>query len=109
VPQSDSYRLNGRSYASAQVGTLSGAVRYPGARPYAGFGWGSPAKNRGALGFSTDVGVVYGHPTAALDASGAADPQMRADLEAQRVKTQDQLDKYARFYPVLNWGLTYRF
>lgn len=110
VPQGGTFDINGQTYASDQVGTLSGAARFPRLRPYAGIGWGSPARNRGRLGFSTDIGVVYGRPSVTFAATGmAADPQLRADLEAQRLDAQTQVDRYARFYPVMNWGLTYRF
>jgi hypothetical protein len=110
VPERDRFYLNGREYTSAEVGALTGAVRFPRVRPYGGLGWGTPAKNSGGIGFSTDFGVVYGGPTAVLNASGAsANAQLRADLEAQRADTQETLDQYAKFYPVLNFGLTYRF
>lgn len=110
VPEGDTFFLNGQPYSSAEVGTLTGAVRFPPARPYAGLGWGTPAKNSGGIGFSTDLGVVMGRPTAVLTATGmAADPELSSDLEAQRADAQEQLDQYARFYPVLNLGLTYRF
>jgi hypothetical protein len=110
VPEGDRFYLNGREYSSAEVGALTGAVRFPRVRPYGGLGWGTPAKNSGGIGFSTDFGVVYGGPTAVLTASNAGpNAQLRADLEAQRAETQETLDQYAKFYPVVNFGLTYRF
>jgi hypothetical protein len=110
VPENDTFYLDGQPYSSADVGALTGAVRFPRVRPYGGLGWGTPAKNSGGIGFSTDFGAVYGGPKAVLTASNAgASAQLRADLEAQRADTQETLDQYARFYPVLNFGLTYRF
>ena len=41
--------------------------------------------------------------------NAGANAQLRADLEAQRADTQETLDQYAKFYPVVNFGLTYRF
>lgn len=110
VPEGDTFYLDGEPYSSAEVGALTGAVRFPRVRPYGGLGWGTPARNSGGIGFSTDFGVVYGGPTAVLTASGAgANAQLRADVEAQRAEAQEQLDQYAKFYPVINFGLTYRF
>ena len=110
VPQGDTFFLGDGEYTSAEVGELRGAVRFPRLRPYGGLGWGTPAKNSGGIGFSTDFGVVYGGPTTVLTASNAgANARLRADLEAQRADAQATLDQYARFYPVMNLGLTYRF
>jgi hypothetical protein len=94
VPEGDQFYLNGREYSSAEVGALTGAVRFPRVRAYGGLGWGTPAKNSGGIGFSTDLGVVYGGPTAVLTASAAGvNGQLQADLEAQRADTQETLDK----------------
>jgi hypothetical protein len=85
IPTGETFSLGDEEYTSAEVGALTGAVRFPRVRPYAGLGWGTPAKNSGGLGFSTDFGVVYGAPTAVLAASNAGtNAQLRADLEAQR-------------------------
>jgi hypothetical protein len=110
VPQGNTFYLNDREYTSAEVGALTGAVRFPRVRPYGGLGWGTPAKNSGGIGFSTDFGVVYGAPTTVLTASNAGgNAQLRADLAAERADAQETLDQYAKFYPVVNFGLTYRF
>jgi hypothetical protein len=110
VPEGESFYLDDQEYTSAEVGALTAAVRFPRVRPYGGLGWGTPAKNSGGIGFSTDFGVVYGGPTAVLTASGAgANARLRTDLEAQRADTQEMLDQYAKFYPVVNFGFTYRF
>ena len=110
VPNGGTFEIGDREYTSAEVGELRGAARFPRVRPYGGLGWGTPAKNSGGIGFSTDFGVVYGAPTTVLTASNAgANAQLRADLEAQRADAQDTLERYAKFYPVLNFGLTYRF
>lgn len=110
LPEGGTYVINGRAYSAAEVGTLGGEVRFPSARPYAGLGWGTPAKNAGAWGFSTDFGVVFGAPTATLTATGAgSNPELQADLETERENAQADLDEYARFYPVINFGITYRF
>lgn len=107
----DGFTLGDNTYSAAEVGRLTGAVRFPRTRPYAGLGWGTPANRGRGIGLVTDFGVAFGKPEFELDATGPAgnDPQFRTDLEDQRVTTQEQLDQYARFYPVVSIGLTYRF
>lgn len=105
------YTIDGQTYSGADVGTLLGDVDFPRTRPYFGFGWGTPASSKGGFGFVADFGAVYGAPELTLDATGAAasNAQFRADLEAQRQTAQRDIDKYARFYPVIGLGLSYRF
>jgi hypothetical protein len=104
------FTLNGNSYTTAQVGTLIGEAKYPSTGPYVGIGFGTPAKNGGALKFVFDLGVFIGKATIRLDATGAAsNPALAADLQAQETKTQNDLQKYAKVYPVISFGLAYRF
>lgn len=105
-----SFTLNGNTYTTAQVGTLTGEAKFPGLGPYFGLGWGTPAKDGGALRFLFDLGVVLGKARVSLSATGAAaDPTLASDLQAQANKTQSDVDKYAKLYPVLEFGLAYRF
>ena len=107
---SGTFTLNGNSYTTAQVGTLTGEAKYPGVVPYVGIGFGTPARSGGALGFLFDLGVTIGKATVALDATGAAsNPSLAADLQAQENKTEHDVQKYAKVYPVISFGLAYRF
>lgn len=92
------------------TGELVETLTYARVRPYAGFGWGTPASRRRGIGFVADFGVAYGKPEYALAVSGpqANDPQLQADLAAERARRQADVDGYA-FYPVLGLGLSYRF
>jgi len=108
-PTGGTYDINGTTYTSAQVGTLTAQAKFPGVSPYVGLGFGTPARNH-ALEFLFDVGAVIGKPTISLAATGAAaDPAFAADLQAQRDQTQSDVDKYLKVYPVLSIGLAYRF
>ena len=109
-PSSGSYTINGNTYSSSQVGILTAQGKFPGASPYLGLGFGTPASSGGALKFLFDLGAVIGKPTISLTATGAAnDPTLAADLQAQANKTQSDVDKYLTVYPVLAFGLAYRF
>lgn len=107
---SGTFTLNGNTYNTAQVGTLTGEAKFPGVGPYVGIGFGTPAKDGGAIKFLFDLGAVIGKATVSLNATGAAaNPSLAADLKAQQTKTQNDVQKYAKVYPVLSFGLAYRF
>lgn len=107
---SGTFDLNGNTYSTAQVGTLTAEVKYPSVVPYVGIGFGTPAKSGGALGFLFDIGATIGKATVALDATGAAsNPTLAADLQAQETKTQHDVQKYAKIYPVIQFGIAYKF
>ncbi len=105
------YTVDGQTYAGSDVGTLVADVAYARTRPYAGIGWGTPASRDGGFGVVVDLGAVYGAPALALGATGpaASNAQFQADLAAQRASSQEDLDRYGRFYPVVGLGLSYRF
>jgi hypothetical protein len=104
------FKINGHTYTSQQVGTLTLEGKFPSARPYLGFGFGTPANTGGGLAPLFDLGFVLGKPTITLNATGAAsNPQLAADLMAQEASTQHDVRKYLRVYPVVSLGLGYRF
>ncbi len=111
VPEASGvFTINGNTYTSAQVGTLNGEVKYPDVGGYVGLGFGTPARKGGPLEFLFDIGAVIGEAKVGLTATGAAPGSpLEADLAAQAKTTQDDLDKYAKVWPVLSFGLAYRF
>lgn len=96
---------------NAFTGTLTERVTYPTVRPYAGLGWGTPATHRGGIGFVADFGVLYGKPTYTLTATGtgANTPEVQAAVARQRDEMRADVERYGRFYPVVGFGLAYRF
>ncbi len=104
------FTINNREYTTAQVGTLTGTGKWPKTSPYAGFGFGTPANSRAALKFVFDLGAALSKSTIALTATGASNnAQLQSDLNAQVAKTQQDVDKYAKVYPILSFGLAFRF
>lgn len=104
------FDINGVTYTTAQVGTLTGEGKFPDVGPYAGIGFGTPARKGGAVSFLFDLGAYIGTARISLDATGAAaNPTLAADLQAQEDKTQKDVNKYAKVYPVLSFGLMVKF
>lgn len=109
VPTSDgTYDINGTTYTAAQVGTLTGHAEYPKASPYAGLGWGTPAAKHFGLKLVFDLGAAIGKPTITLGSSNP-NSELQSDIAAQEAKTQHDVDKYAKVYPVISFGLMARF
>lgn len=107
---SGTFTINDHTYTSAQVGTLSAEGKFPGVSPYLGLGFGTPARKGGRVKFLFDIGASIGKPKLTLTATGAqSNPTLQADLDAQRDKTQADVDKYAKLYPVLALGLAFHF
>jgi len=112
VPSGGSFDIGDSTYAAADVGTLLGEVKYPDVGAYVGLGFGTPARKGGPLEFLFDIGAVIGTAKVALNATGpAATPgsPLEADLATQAKTTQDDLDKWAKVWPVLSFGIAYRF
>lgn len=109
-PTGGTYDFNGTTYTAAEVGTVNGSVRWDDKMPYVGFGWGTPAARKGGLSFLFDLGVGIGKPTVGLSATSAVPGStLAADVEAERVDIQKDVDKYAKVYPVISFGLAWRF
>lgn len=106
-----SYDIGGNTYTSAEVGTLSGNISFDSPVPYVGFGW---ANNPGESGFgvSFDIGLVMqGEPKADLFTQGGTllnDPQFQDDLAAEELALQEDMKEFDA-YPVISFGLQYRF
>jgi len=111
-PTGGTYRINGTTYTSSQIGTLTAEGKLKGVGPYLGFGFGTPATHGGALKFLFDLGAVFGKPRVSLNASGSAcgpGTACAADLQAQQQQTQHDVEKFLKVFPMLAFGLAYRF
>ncbi len=101
--------INGRQYQGSQLGTIVGDFKTSNAAPFVGLGFGRHAAP--GIGLFLDLGVAFmGDPKFTLVSNNNSIPpaqkaQFDADLEAQRVKVQDDLNKYAKLFPMVNIGL----
>jgi len=108
VPSSaGTYSFNGNSYTSSQVGIISAKLNWA-TSGYAGLGWGTPAM-KGRVGFITDLGVIIGQPTFTLTSTNpSGNGTLAADVQAQQASSQKSVQKYGKFYPVINFGIAIR-
>src|SRR5579859_2171264 len=110
VPQT-TYTINGNTYNSSQVTTLTGDITFNKNVPYFGIGWSTLGTESTGLGVTFDVGVLMqGSPTVRLTATGSAttNTTFKNDLAAEQTKVQGDLNNY-KSYPVISLGLMYRF
>jgi hypothetical protein len=107
-PSGGQFSINHHEYQASDVGTLNATAKWA-TLPYAGIGFGTAAGKHSGLKFVFDLGAGIGKPTFTLSNSGGTNPQgLAANLAAQSDTTQKSLNKIG-VYPVVNFGLVYRF
>lgn len=106
--------INDTTYNVSDIGPLTGQLRFNRANPYFGVGWGNGSRNLGAgLFFSADLGILIVNPTVKLDASCPASftpaqcTRLQNDLRSEEQQFKDSWG-YHSWYPVLSFGLGYR-
>lgn len=114
-PTDGTYVINGVTYNAADIGSLNGQVDFESVAPYFGIGFASAPKAGRGVTFSFDLGVLYqGEPNVGLTATcGAGLPpatctQLQSDVAAEQASLQEDLSDY-KFYPVVSFGIGYRF
>jgi hypothetical protein len=125
VPGGQSFTLNGASYVSdgANPVTGTGNLTFYKAAPMFLLGFGNlvPRSNR-HFSMSYEVGAAYqGPPRAALALSGSAcdpsglncravssDPTIQSNIKAEQAKINKSASPF-RFYPVVSFGIGYKF
>ena len=91
-------------YTPEKLGQILADVTFDKFAPYLGIGFGNPTAGKSGFGFTFDLGTYYqGSPLASMSATKLLQP-----MESQSSQLQDNL-KWFKFYPVLSFGLTYKF
>jgi hypothetical protein len=107
-----SFTFNGTTYNTSAVGELQAKVKYPNTvAPYLGVGYSSPIASKSKFGFFTNLGVLFaGKPTVELTATGpiATNPLFQNDLNTEIDKARNKVN-LPSVYPVLSFGVSYRF
>jgi hypothetical protein len=109
VPSGGNITINGHTYPSSVVGTMTAAVDFNKVAPYLGFGWSGQAKNTG-FSFKSDFGILFqGKPKSTVICSNPTnDPTLAADCNVAQTTLSDDLKNY-RYYPVISLGIGYAF
>jgi hypothetical protein len=104
------YEIGDRQYSGAQIGVLTGDVKFKKFTPSLTLGWGGKLADGFTLGF--EAGVLFqGSPKIDLAATGgllANDPAFQAQVENERLQAEDDAEDF-KFWPVLQLHLLYRF
>jgi hypothetical protein len=101
-----SYNIGGDVYTPEKLGKLNADIDFNKFAPYLGIGFGNPMSGNFGLKFTFDVGTMYqGAPKIDLSASGLIEPSAAPDQEAT---IEDNINWF-QWYPVINFGLTYKF
>jgi hypothetical protein len=106
--------INDTDYNINDIGPVTGQLRFNKANPYFGVGWGNGSRNLGAgLFFSADLGIMIVNPTVTLNANCPATftpaqcTQLQNDLSSEEQQFKDNWG-YHSWYPVLSFGIGYR-
>lgn len=112
--QAGTFRLNGTTYNSADVGLLVGKVDFRKAAPYLGIGWGNPFTAQRGWSFGADLGVFYQDEARVslrsvnCTVQSALCARLAGDVAAEERRLADEASDY-KVYPVLRASLSYRF
>lgn len=110
--QSNSYNIGSQTFTSAEVGTLTGNIRFRKLSPYLGIGWGNPVAGDSNWTFMVDLGVIFtGTAKVSLSSSGGTfsnNPILLANIIKEENNIQNTL-KFFKYYPVVSLGLAYKF
>jgi hypothetical protein len=90
-PTNGTYTLNGTTYNAAQVGSLSGQMKFGNSvQPYVGIGWGNPFRG-GPLTFTADLGAIYGGTPSVHCQLSVAPRRPQVRPPARRFRTASQV------------------
>jgi hypothetical protein len=100
--------IGANAYTPAELGTLTGSVKFNRVAPYAGLGY---AAGIGPVILAVDAGVLFqGRPKVSLAANGssAGSAALQADLASEEGTVQHKIE-WTEWYPAISLSLLYRF
>lgn len=115
TPQ-NALKIGGKTYTSAQVGTLTGTADFNSISPYFGIGWGNAVGKDTKLSLAVDLGIMFqDSPDISLSAHGPItdptdplyDPTFPDRLAQEEKNLENDIDEF-KYYPVITVGLTYK-
>ncbi len=107
----DAYDIGGVTFTAAEVGTLRATADLGSSAPFLGAGWVWGRAN-GGLAWSLDLGVLFqDSPDIELTSTGGTlsnEPELVAAIAEEEAELEADVDQY-ELYPVVSFGLSYRF
>lgn len=107
----DAYNISGVTFTAAEVGTLRATADLGSSAPFLGAGWLWGRANRG-LAWGLDLGVLFqDSPDIELTSTGgtlSSQPALQNAIAEEEAELEADLDQY-ELYPVVSFGLSYRF
>ena len=105
------YDIGGVTFTAAEVGALQATGDLGSSAPYLGLGW-LWGRADGGLAWSLDLGVLLqDSPGIELTSTGgtlSSQPELQEALAVEEAELENDLDQYD-VYPVVTFGVTYRF
>jgi hypothetical protein len=114
-PTNGSYDLGNGSYPAGSITSVNGKIKIgDGISPYVGIGWGNPLNLTRHWTFMFDLGAIHaGAPEVSLTATCSATTStaqcnaIQRDAQVEIRDLKDDLDN--EWYPVISFGVAYRF
>lgn len=98
--------IGGDEYTPDKLGSLKADLDFNKVAPYLGIGIGNPTGGNSGFKFTFDIGTIYQGPAKVkLSATGLLEPSAAPDQEKQ---LESNLSWF-KWYPVLSFGLVYKF
>ena len=99
--------IGGRTFTSAEIGTLTGQVLSEDRAAYVLIGFGKHTSS--GIGLSLDVGAAFlGNPSVTLAAEGGTFPdqaELDARLELEAQDFEEDMKAYLKIWPILSLGI----
>lgn len=111
---SNTYEIDDVTYTADEVGTLAAGIEFNSVAPYAGIGWGNPLADDTGWSYAIDLGVIFaGKPKLDITSTGgtlSGDATLQENIAQaeQDFRDTDEI-KYLKIYPVISFGINYRF
>ena len=107
----DAYNIGGVTFTATEVGTLRATADLGSSAPFLGAGWLWGRAN-GGLAWSLDLGLLFqDSPNIELTSTGGTlsnQPQLQAAIAEEEAQLEADLNQF-ELYPVVSFGLNYRF
>lgn len=107
----DAYNIGGATFTATEVGTLRATADLGSSAPFLGAGWLWGRAN-GGLAWGLDIGVLFqDSPDIELTSTGgtlSSQPALQNAIAQEEAELEADLDQY-ELYPVVSFGLSYRF